>query len=186
MLFGQHDPKWIPNGYPNAGKISVFNNGFQRSGDYSSVHILETETDANGNYLQNGNGYYLPSSYFYTWEGDVLGETFFGPIESGTHVLPNGNMMICEVRGRFFEVNTNTNEVVWAYHNPLIFGNTTLSQYDAADWTNTFRAEKYAANHPAFDGNFKLIASAASIVRAGTSKLSISLMLKLPKLPAVD
>jgi len=39
-LYGQHDPKWIPTGFPHAGKLSVFNNGTGRTPLYSSIHII--------------------------------------------------------------------------------------------------------------------------------------------------
>lgn len=147
-LFGQHDPKWIPDEHPNVGKISVFNNGFQRDGDYSSIHILEPMIDENGNYQLAENNTFLPKQFDFTWQGNVLDTEFWGPIESGTHSLPNGNFMVCEVQGRFFEINPLTNKVVWVYTNPI--AEYTYNQYQSPDWTNTFRAEKYASTYPAF------------------------------------
>jgi len=149
MLFGQHDSKWIPEGHPDEGKISVFNNGFQREGDYSSIHILQPVFDNEGNYQLANNKTFAPSQFEFTWQGNVLNEKFWGPIESGVHSLPNGNLMICEVSGRFFEVNPYTNEVVWIYKNPV--GEKTYYQYQLPEkWTSTFRAEKYAINYTAF------------------------------------
>jgi len=149
MLFGQHDSKWIPKGHPDAGKISVFNNGFQREGEYSSIHILEPVTDDKDNYLLADNNTFAPLEFDFTWKGEVLNEPFWGPIESGTHSLANGNFIICEVRGRFFEINPVSNQVVWVYNNPV--GEQTYSQYQyLEEWTNTFRAEKYALDYPAF------------------------------------
>jgi len=94
------------------------------------------------------NNTYRPEQFDFTWQGAVLNDKFWGPIESGTHSLPNGNFMICEVRGRFFEINTLTNEIVWVYVNPV--GDRTYNQYQNPDWTNTFRAEKYATGYVAF------------------------------------
>lgn len=148
-LFGQHDPKWISKGHIFEGKISVFNNGFQRYGEYSTVHILKPIVDNNGNYLSNGNGTFTPFQFDFSWQGTVLDKEFWGHIASGFHALPNGNFLICEVRGRFFEVNPYTNEILWVYINPI--GGKIYDQYHYPDeWTATFRAEKYFLDYPAF------------------------------------
>src|SRR5262249_34511271 len=50
-LFVQHNPLWIPDGFPGAGKISVFNDGGDRpGGNYSSADVIVPPVDANGNY----------------------------------------------------------------------------------------------------------------------------------------
>jgi len=146
-LFGQHDPKWIPEGYPNAGKISVFNNGYQRPGDFSSIHLIEPTLQNDGNYSLENNAF-LPNDFYWSWQGEVLNETFFGPIESGVNMLPNGNFLVCEVFDRFFEVTPN-GDIVWAYKNPIAEG--IIEQYDW-DFSETFRAERYAPDYSAFIG----------------------------------
>ena len=51
--------------------------------------------------------------------------------------------------GRFFEINSSQ-EVVWEYRNPVGFN--TQAQGTLQRDNLTFRAEKYAYNHPAFSG----------------------------------
>ncbi len=147
-LFGQHDPKWIPEGYPDEGKITVFNNGDQRPGDWSSIHVIDPDLLVDGNYAMNNNRF-APEDYFWSWDGEVLGDTFFGPIESGVNIQPNGNFLVCEFWGRGFEV-TPDGEVVWVYINPVGFE--VSEQYDDFDWNDIFRFEKYAPEYAAFDG----------------------------------
>lgn len=146
-LFGQHDPKWIPTGYPDEGKITVFNNGDQRPGDWSSIHIIDSEMNSDGSYNLS-DGSFLPTDYHWSWNGDVQGETMSGPIESGVNIQPNGNFLICEFWGRFSEV-TPDGEVVWVYRNPV--GDPILQQGEFG-FKDVFRAERYPTTYAAFDG----------------------------------
>ena len=51
QLFGQHNALWIPDGWPNAGHITIFNNGGGRAnGDWSSVVEIEPPIDETGSY----------------------------------------------------------------------------------------------------------------------------------------
>ena len=52
-LYFQHNAYWIPEGYPFAGEIMVFNNQRLINGKkYSSVDILKLPYDSNYNFIQ--------------------------------------------------------------------------------------------------------------------------------------
>ncbi len=147
-LWGPHHITWVPEGHPNAGDLLVFNNGVGRpGGNYSSVERwtppLDTQTH---NYLLAADEPFGPAgpAWTYTAEG------FYSGILSGAQALENGNTLVCEgVKGRFFEI-TPTGQTVWEYRNP--WGNWgPVSQGQTANFPS-FRALRYAAAHPAFEG----------------------------------
>ncbi|KAA3648529.1 MAG: T9SS C-terminal target domain-containing protein [Bacteroidetes bacterium] len=148
-LIGQHDSKWVEDGYLDAGKISVFNNDNDSNVHYSSVHLINPSI-VNGQYSM-ANNMYLPSSYDWSFSGTVLGDTLFENRKSGAHSLPNGNFMVCQTSiGQFFEVDKSGN-VLWVYKNPS--GTSIAAQGSTNTNLNVvFRAEKYPSTHPAFIG----------------------------------
>jgi hypothetical protein len=149
-LFGQHDPKWILPGYPNEGKLSVFNNGTGRTPLYTSIEIIDTEVDVNGNYSLSGS--FLPTDTFWSWNGSVLGEVVLSNSQGGVNVQPNGNVLFCEtIPGRVSEIDAS-GTVVWSYENPI--GNGTYNQGDVIPeaYNQVFRAEKYPTNYIGFTG----------------------------------
>ncbi|MBL7999060.1 MAG: aryl-sulfate sulfotransferase [Candidatus Kapabacteria bacterium] len=153
-LTKQHTPYWIPKGYPDAGKIMVFNNhalgNIQTNGRVSSVDIINAVPDATGNYpMQNGR--FLPDSaewrYFATPPTD-----FFSLNISGAQRLPNGNTLICSgARGIFFEINP-AKETVWRYVNPVGVNGDPTKQGAMPTNNIVFRATRYGYDHPAFAG----------------------------------
>ena len=140
-LYFQHNPNWIQHG-PLKGNIIMFNNGLTRlDGTYSSVPIINTQVDANGNYSVQSNGAYGPDvpdvNYAPTFEG--LGDYYYySEYTSAAKILANGNILIT-VGGdhETFEM-TPDGTLVWMYD---------LYQPDL-----TFRVEKYALDYPAFEG----------------------------------
>jgi len=149
-LFGQNDPKWIPNGYPNAGKLSLYNNGTGRTPLYSSIHVIDTGVDMNGDYSLSGS--FLPTDFFYSWDGDILGTTVFSNSQSGLNVQPNGNFLICEtIPGRISEIESSGN-VVWSYENPKGTSNYVQGNVIPNSSNQVFRAEKYPINFVGFTG----------------------------------
>jgi hypothetical protein len=127
QLLGQHDVRWIEEGKPGAGHLTVFNNNVRRKNDfspqgtdstnYSAVYELETPMDAKGNYLLEKGKPFGPKIPSWTYVApDTL--SFFSSFISGAHRMPNGNTFINEgARGRFFEVTPN-GQTVWEYLNP--------------------------------------------------------------------
>lgn len=149
-LFGQHDARWIPQGYPHAGKISIFNNGAGRpQGNISSVDIIDQPVDANGAYTLSGVNY-GPDSAFWSYKAPVPTD-FYSSFISGAFPLPNGNWMVCEGdEGIFFEIDSLGNEV-WRYVNP-INGSGPITQGAAPVGNIVFRATKYLPGYGAFNG----------------------------------
>ncbi|MCX7547653.1 aryl-sulfate sulfotransferase [Xanthomarina sp. F1114] len=152
-LFEQHDAKWITNGYVNEGKISVFNNDQGGDQTHSSIHIVSPQLDVNNNYEME-NGAFLPTDYYWSWSGEVQGDTVIGLKKCGVQALPNGNMILCETsKGRLTEVNLD-GDIVWVYRNPA--GSEIHNQYstnlEILGDNSIFRGEKYPKDHIAFTG----------------------------------
>lgn len=119
ILYYQHDAKWIEDGFPGDGNITVFNNGFGQPGtDLSSS--LEIITPVDGfNYLLNPGDPYGPAGPTWSYTAPPAD---FSAIISGTQRLSNGNTLITfGPHGAFVEV-TPDGEVVWRYVNPYIAG----------------------------------------------------------------
>jgi len=156
QLFGQHNPEWVPPGYPGAGNITVFNNGTGRPGyPRSTIEEITTPVDAAGRYPFDPNNTWGPATTTSSF-GTPFPTDLFSPFISGTQRLPNGNDLICEgMTGTVLEV-TPTGEIVWRYVNPVA-GQVVLNQGDAIPicnaaflCNNMFRARRYELTHPAF------------------------------------
>ncbi len=164
QLFGQHDVRWIEEGNPGAGNLTVFNNHppsdvdfsdmGNSSSNYSIVYELSTPVDDNGNYIIENNKPFGPEKP--TWQymaTDTL--SFFSSFISGAQRMKNGNTLIDEgARGRFFEVTPEGN-IVWEYLNPY---HGDIRQPNGDPFSpmfmpySSFRANFIPADHPAFAG----------------------------------
>lgn len=115
ILFVQHDARWIPDGFPGAGNILVFNNGAGRSdGDYSTVEELTPVQRADGGYVLPNNRPFGPRDVVWRFP-EVPDPSFFASHVSGAQRLSNGNTLITNgPSGIFFEVDADGNEV-WRY-----------------------------------------------------------------------
>ena len=153
-LFKQHDAKWITSGFDIENKISVFNNGGDNGQDnYSSIHIINPQFNANNTY-QLENNKFLPLDYFWSWNGEILGDVVYEFKKSGVQALENGHMLICETsKGRLSEISIE-GEVVWIYRNPV--GETVYHQFetdlDILGSNSMFRGAKYSRDYAGFDG----------------------------------
>lgn len=148
-LFGQHTAYWIPQGLPNAGKIMVFNNGFDGRG-YSSVDIIDPPVDAQGNYTLSASGTFLPDSVQVAYQATIPTDFYANFVSSGQQ-LPNGNTLIGDgAAGRIFEVNP-MGEVVWDYINP-VRNSGPVQQGTNISGNNIFRAFKYASDYSGLQG----------------------------------
>lgn len=146
-LFGQHNVQWIPAGYPDEGKILIFNNGLNRpEGDFSSVEVLAPPLNQGAaTYALNNGEAFGPLLADWTYEEP----DFFSARISGTQRLPNGNTLICEGNeGRFFEVDSSGN-THWEYINP-IRQTGPIFQGDMITGNDVFRATRYAPSYSAF------------------------------------
>lgn len=161
QLFGQHDIRWIPKGYPGAGNLTLFNNHLPGEIDWSSmgtignnysmIYELTPPADKKGNYIIEKGKAYGPEqpAWFYRAQ-DTL--SFYSSFISGAHRMENGNTFINEgAKGRFFEV-TPDGKIVWEYLNPY-HGNIRQPNGDPNPVMpmpfETFRANFIPANHPA-------------------------------------
>jgi len=114
---GQHDAHLIPDGYPGAGNILLFDNGGYSGWPpiyhflWQATRILEIDPITRNIVWQ----YDASSSGDQVW-------TFFSYFMGGARRLPNGNTLICEtIHGRIFQV-TPEGEIVWEYINPNFVG----------------------------------------------------------------
>ncbi len=157
QLFGQHDVRWIEEGKPGAGNLTVYNNRIPLIADslyYSAVYELQPPVDARGNYLRMDNGRFGPAEPVWKYmAADTL--SFYGGFISGAHRMENGNTFINEgPKGRFFEV-TPGGEVVWEYFNPYR-GNIHHPNGDPKEPMPMayiqFRATFIPASHPGLQG----------------------------------
>jgi hypothetical protein len=120
QLFAQHDARWIPDGLPGAGNITVFNNGPGRAdGQYSSVIEIAPPIEATGGYARERGRAFGPAGPAWEYKGRA-GEAFFSGHISGAQRLSNGNTLICSgEQGRIFEVS-RMGQIAWDYWNPFI------------------------------------------------------------------
>ena len=149
-LFGQHDARFVPEGLPDAGKLSAFSNGNGRpGGDLSSVDLIDPARDADGNFLPppSDDAPFGPETSTFAYPPSF----FFSQRISGAHQLPNGNWFITDGPfGRLFEADAN-HDIVWEYVNPIT--NTgPLTQGENVGGNAVFRATRFLPDHPAFAG----------------------------------
>ncbi len=148
QLFGQHDGRWIPDGYPGAGHFMIFNNGLGRDGRWSSVLELAPPLAGGAQYRRESDGRFGPSEP--VWEYTAPDKhSFYADFISGAHRLASGNTFITSgPEGRFFEV-TPRGAVVWEYVNPY----SGRASNPAGDPPySVFRATLVPGDYPAFIG----------------------------------
>ncbi len=150
-LFGQHDAHWVAEGYPDEGKIMVYNNGQGRpEGLYSSVDVIDPPVDSEGNYQIETGQPFGPAQLFWTYDGQP-GNAFYSSRISGANRLSNGNTLICVGRdGHIFEIDPEGNKV-WDYINP-VRPSGPVSQGTVINNNSVFRSYRYAPDFPAFEG----------------------------------
>jgi formylglycine-generating enzyme required for sulfatase activity/phosphatidylethanolamine-binding protein (PEBP) family uncharacterized protein len=155
QLIQQHDALWIPAGYPGAGRITIFNNGYERG--WSSIEEIAPAADSSGRYALDPGKPFGPASP--VWHYEAKNRTdFFSSEISGAHRLPNGNTLICAgVVGNLFEI-TPEGETVWQYVNPVVRGGI-LAQGEIPGKDNrghlfnaVFKVHRYAPGYPGLAG----------------------------------
>jgi len=155
QLNQQHDAQWVPDGYPGAGNITIFDNGINRG--YSRIVEIAPPLDASGRYILQPGKPFGPEKPVWVYEANPRTDFFSSQI-SGCHRLPNGNTLICAgVIGHLFEV-TPAGEVVWQYVNPVVRGGI-LAQGELPGKDNrghllnaVFKVHRYLPDYPAFKG----------------------------------
>ncbi len=153
-LYGQHFPHFIEEGFQDAGKILLFNNGNGRTPGFSEVMVINPPL-INNLYQLPSNNAYSPSNPDYVYSKFIADNEseFYSAILSGAQRLKNGNTLICEgTKGRFFEIDTNDN-IVWEYIAPIRNNDGQIyNQGDLAVNNTIFRATKYGVDYEAFIG----------------------------------
>jgi len=148
-LFLQHNPEWVPDGSADEGKISVFSNLGDGTGNFSSLNLLIPEFE-NWQYLMLDNKF-LPQDFDWSWHGTILGDTLYEPTQAGVQSLPNGNVFVCQTSTGQMSELTKDGTLLWAYKNPS--GERIFNQYESKIAGNTiFRAKKYPGNFEGFEG----------------------------------
>ena len=149
----QHDVRWVPEGMPGAGHLTLFNNrvvDVDADADYSAVFELVPPTDGAGRYVVSETGPFGPEEPTWSYVAPTKWE-FFRSFISGAHRLANGHTFITSgAKGRFFEV-TPEGEIVWEYWTPYA-GTSPGNQAQNANPYSVSRATKIAPDHPALAG----------------------------------
>ena len=156
VLYGQHDPHWIPPGLPGAGNILIFNNGSDRDQRaFSTVDELSPPVEKDGSYSCAPDSAFGPQKLVWTYKDP---DKLYSQRVSGAQRLPNGNTLICSGEtGLVFEV-TKDGRTVWEYLNFLGASSDPTSKSSGTS-ANTpaplqgvamFRAHRYPPDYPAF------------------------------------
>ena len=108
ILGDQHSVNWIPEGYPGAGNLILFNN--THDGSDSAVLEFSPPMDENGEYLINENEPFGPESWEWIYMGDIS-----TPMQGGAFRLPNGNTLITQTHtSTIIEVDSAGTEL-WSF-----------------------------------------------------------------------
>ena len=151
QLFRQHDARWIEAPHPQAGGISVFNNGIGRPGtDFSEAILLPSIYDEELGYVIDDVAPYAPVS-----PSLVIGSSddrpFFSNIMSGVQPLPNGNILVSSGnKGLAMELDTS-GQVLWEYQNPITASGILEQEQDPRGVT-VFRYVRYDLDDTIFQG----------------------------------
>jgi hypothetical protein len=131
-LYFQHNPRWIGPDAPGAGNILVFDNGDEVLRPYSRLVEIEPPLQPDGTYAYAG-GAYGPDHLTWVWEDP---QNFFAPNTSSAIRLVDGRTLVCSgPQGELFEVEVDD-----------------MLGWDYTIGFATFRAERYEADYPAWDG----------------------------------
>jgi len=156
ILGYQHDVRWIPEGYPGDGNLTIFSNvNGDEDSPHSTVYEISPPTDAEGNYIVPQSAAFGSAEPVWTYTATDP-TSFFAPFISGASRLASGNTLINSgPQGRFFEV-TPEGEIVWEYRDPYS-GQVRMADgsmpHPVDEFTYAvFRATPLAADHPGLAG----------------------------------
>lgn len=155
QMYYQHDVQWIPEGYPGAGNIIVFNNRHTTEdapdGAYSSVAEFTPPLAEDGSYILEDGEAFAPAepTWFYQ---STPPEAMYSNVISGTQRLRNGNtLIIVGVQGRLLEV-TPEGEIAWEYVAPYTSDFTIVSQSSTDAQGRIFRVRRYESDYIGLEG----------------------------------
>jgi len=140
--YGQHDGRWVRTG--ESLQISIFNNGDERDGDYSSVHTLSPMVIPNLSYSRNADGVFLPESFEWSFDEQSSSSRIFSFIEGGLQAISESDFIISEsATGRMIQMSRN-GEIKWIYRNPVNVS--ILEQYDELSFGPDFFKSIYLSS----------------------------------------
>lgn len=118
LLFGQHNCMWIPQGFPGAGEITLFNNGTSepRTG-YSSADQFRLPVDDAGKYRMTSPYKFQPPQVVWSYS---RGPEMFSFRISGVERLANGNTLVCSGHQPWILEVAPDKTVVW--ENRILYG----------------------------------------------------------------
>jgi hypothetical protein len=119
QLFVQHDAQWIPDGYPGAGNITIFNNGSGRAEEpWTTAEEITPPMNPDGSYVMNRSEPTGPATPIWSWAHPDPTSVYASNL-GGVQRLPNGNTLIgAGVGGRMIEVGAD-DQIVWDWTNPF-------------------------------------------------------------------
>ncbi|MBK9982169.1 MAG: T9SS type A sorting domain-containing protein [Saprospiraceae bacterium] len=147
-LFKQHHASFIKSGFPNAGKVLVFNNGVNRpGGNYTSIDIVDI-SQAGNPFTIGTTTPYLPESAFWTYTATTP-TSFYASNIGGVYPLTNGSFIITNgPKGELFEIDS-TSTVKWRYTNPVNNAGP-MTQGTTPTLNTVFRSPFYEPTYSAF------------------------------------
>jgi len=150
VFFGQHHATWVPQGYPNEGKIVVFNNGLNRPGTYSSLDMMAPPLNVSNTYDVPATTAFLPTGLFWNYT-DTPPSDFYSSNISGVYPMRNGSFMVTNgTKGMFFEIDSAGN-TIWNYISPVT--NSGIASQGSSPTNNlVFRCNFYESNYPGLAG----------------------------------
>ncbi|MEZ4453699.1 MAG: aryl-sulfate sulfotransferase [Nannocystaceae bacterium] len=111
-LFHQHDPRWVKDGIPGAGDLTIFNNGEIGARPYSTVEQITPPLADDGTYTMSGATFGPDTWTTYTADPPA---SFFSQIVGGVQRLASGDALVTEGDiGRAFEIDPS-GTILWEY-----------------------------------------------------------------------
>jgi formylglycine-generating enzyme required for sulfatase activity len=196
---------WISAGVPGAGHFLAFSSGQDLFETTPQSYLFEVNGYLNS--TTNDTGAYVnpPSSGYNTlpppghdtdkqnkfisrqvvWNFYSMAiQAFFSHVGGSAQRLPNGNTLVCSAaEGHLFEI-TPAGEAVWEYVNPITTNG--VVSYKRDEWplyNATFRAMRFATNHPALAG--RTLVATNTIAGVSPSYISAPLIGKVTQSPLV-
>ena len=111
ILGDQHSVNWIPDGYPGAGNLILFNN--YHSGTTGAALEFETPLQEDGSYELIGDNPYGPASWTWIYSHNVSTQ-----MQGGAFRLPNGNTFITDADDATIIEVTSVGNIVYEYEYP--------------------------------------------------------------------
>ena len=163
-LFWNHEANWIPNNYPDSGKVIIFNNGYQRIGpDFTSIEILEIPE----NFIITETGTFGPEEFFTTVN---LDDSLFTTRLGGAFQLPNGHILASiSMLNKIIQFSLD-GEIVWQHE---VNGNLTIARkYFHFEYPTLSTQNQYNNEYPTLEssGNYPNPFNYQTEIRFNTSE----------------